>query len=486
MIKLWAGTDISSYHLVAQAQEKLDTLMASQAAAGAKAGWIDDMIAELPPIWRHHGSTAIVEVNGPLVSGDAGFLRLFGVMGYDNFLSAAIEAAAHENTKALMFRIETPGGDVTGLVEACDELSKITAMMPSATHTGEQMCSAGYWLASAVKENYITAGPTAQVGSIGILRIHSESSKRMEDAGIKTTVLRSGKFKAEVNSIEPLTDGAKGRAEDQLADVHGMFRAQVRKGRPNLSAEDLAEVTEGQVFLGARAVKAGLADKILSFDLALNLLDKRKHSRDTSSKSKGKTMAIQLTPEQLRAISKGAPMQSFGLNDDGTEMTAGEIEAYAAKVREDAAAKLAKEADDARIAAENKDKANQPQAPPDGVVALLTEQLATANAKITEMSIAAVANTAKAAAHDGLLAIARTACAKMLIPMGGTRAAVDGMDAAAVIAEHARVEPLFLAKFPGGRQSLPSHEDQGDDKNKANVLPAGFAYALQNAPTAKR
>lgn len=478
---LWAG-EPESYQLVLEATAKTEKLMADQAAAGAKAGWVEEMIASLPPMWRHEGETAVITLDGPLVSGDAGLSQLWGVVGYDNFLQAAVEAASHVGTKKMLFHISTPGGAVTGLMEACDTLNQITSIKPSATHVSEQMCSAGYWLASAIKDNYITAGPTAEIGSIGVLSIHTERSKQLADAGVGVTVIRSGEFKAETNSIEPLSAGAKARVEAQLADVHKLFRAQVAKGRPNLSADDLAEVTEGQVFMGQKAVKAGLADKIVSFDLALNLLDKRKHSRDTSSNSKGK--AMKLTPEQLTAIAAGAPLASFGFNADGTEMSAAEIEAYAIKVAADKTA-----ADSAAAAAAAAATAAAAGTVVSGNVAqaqidLLKEQLATANAKITEMTVAATAHTVASASHAGLLAIAREATSKMLVPMGGTSAAVDGMDAAAVIAEHARVKPLFLAKFPGGRQSLASNED--DKGEQAAALPVGFTYALKNAPTANR
>ena len=477
---LWAG-EPESFQLVVEASVKGEKLMAAQAAAGAKAGWLDDMIAQLPPMWRHEGSTAVVSINGPMTSGSAGISRLWGVVGYDDFLEAAIAAASHVDTQKMLFHITTPGGAVSGLMEACETLGQITAMKPSATHVSEQMCSAGYWLASAIKDNVITAGPTAEIGSIGVLSVHTERSKQLADAGVGVTVIRSGEFKAETNSVEVLSAGAKARVESQLADVHKMFRAQVAKGRPNLSAEDLAEVTEGQVFLGQKAVKAGLADKITSFDLALNLLDKRKHSRDTSSNSKGK--AMKLTPEQFAAMLAGTPPQAFNLNADGTDMSAAEIEAYAAQVTADKVAADAAAAEVVRLAA-----VAAAAAPTDKQLAqidLLKEQLATAQAEAVALKITASAHTGVAAAHEGLLAIARAATSKMLVPMGGTSAAVDGMDAAGVIAEHARVEPLFFAKFPGGRQSMVSNED-GKDKVTAPALPLGFELAVKSAPSSAK
>jgi len=470
----WAGSD-ESYELVIQAQAKVDDLLGK---SGMTAGWLEDTLAKLPPLWRHEGSTAVVEINGPVVNGDAGFMRLFGVLGYDNIGKAAVEAAMHPDTKAMLYHINTPGGDVAGIVDMSALLTQLSSLKPSAVYTTEQMASAGYWMASAII-GVISASPTAVLGSIGVLRVHAENSKQAAQAGITRTVLRSGEYKAEVNSIEPLTDGAKARAEEQLAEVHKLFRKQVSIGRPNLSADQLAEVTKGQTFLGQMAVKAGLADKVQSFDLALKLLDKQKHSGNTPSKSKGKAMAITLTPEQITQLRAGKTMAQIGLNEDGTAMSAAEIAA-----RDAAEASNASNAELSTVKAELATAKGELAA----VQANLATEMTSTSALKADLAVAnaKVADLQKVAQHsDALVAIAREATAKMLIPMGGTQAAVDGMDAAAVIAEHARVKPLFLEKFPAGQHSRASDEDK-TNKPTAAMVPAGFEYALKNAPSANR
>lgn len=116
--------------------------------------------------------------------------------------------------------------------------------------------------------------------------------------------------------------------------------------------------------------------------------------------------------------------------------------------------------------------------------------LATAQGELTTAKAEAaisktkISDLEKVAQHnDGLVAIAREATARMLLPLGGTQAAVDGMDAAAVIAEHARVKPLFLEKFPAGRQSNPANDDP---KSSKVTLPLGFELAVKNVPSANR
>jgi len=452
----WAGSN-ESYALVAQAEARVAELMAKP---GMTAGWLDDMLAKLPPMWRMQGSTAVVDINGPLVKGDAGLMRLFGVVGYDNLAKAAIEAATHPDTAKMLYHINTPGGDVAGVIDAGDLLAQLSSIKPSAVHTSEMLASAGYWLASSVK-GPISAGPTAVVGSIGVLRTHTETSAMMEKLGIKTTVIRSGEHKAELNSVEPLTPEAKGRAETQLAHVHGLFRAQVAKGRPNLTGEQLAAATQGDTYIGKLAQGAGLVDKVQSFDLALKLLDKQKLSSNTPSNSKGKPMAITLSHEQLAQLTAGMSLEDLGLKADGTPMSAEELKARDdARAASELEAKLAKEAEEKRLAEEEaKAKAATDNTAIAAELSAAKADLAAANAKVTELQ-------ALAQHHDGLLAIARGATANMLIPLGGSKATVDAMDAAAVIGEHARVQPLFQAKFQPGQHSRSNASDKVSAKNE--------------------
>lgn len=459
----WAG-EAESYEQVLQAQAKVEAM---QAKPDMKAGWIEDMVAKLPPIWRHEGSTAVVEIDGPVVQGEAGFLRLFGVIGYHDIAKAAVEAAQHADTKSMLYHINSPGGDVAGITDMTATLETLSRLKPSAVHTSELLASAGYWMASAIRGE-LTAGPTAIVGSIGVLRVHSENSEALKQRGVTATVLRSGEYKAELNSIEPLTDGAKERAVAQLGEIHAMFRAQVSKGRPNLTTEKLAEVTEGQTFLGKQAVKAGLVDKVQSFGLALKLLDTRKQSGNTPSNSKGK--AMHLTPEIVAAIAAGKSLASLGLNEDCTPMSAEQIEAR------DAAAKAEAEAAEAARVKAEADAAAKAAADAAGA------ELATAKADLA-IATAKIADLEKIAAHhDGLVAIVRTATANMLVPMGGSKAAVETLDASALVAEHARVKAEFDKKFPVGRVSAP---EGGKEKASADI-PVGFLLATKQFASTNR
>ena len=458
----WAGSE-ESYEQVLKADARIEAL---QAREGMTASRLDEMLAALPPIWRHEGSTAVIEINGPVVDGDAGWRRLFDVLGYDNIAQAAIEAASHVDTKSMLYHINSPGGAVSGITDMSAILARLSELKPSAVHTSNLMCSAGYWMASSIA-GQISCGPVALVGSIGVLQIHTDLSKMYDGIGVKFTVLRSGKYKAETNSYEPLSEDARQRAEAQLADVHALFRAQVAKGRPGLTGEQLADVTEGQTFLGKRAVSAGLADRVTNFELALKLLDKQKPDGQNSQKStKGKTMKVTLSAEQVAAIQAG----------DTTVEIAESVATPAAAPAAAAAAPAAAAAAPAAAAA----------APADaGVVALLQSQLAAAQeanvASQVELRNLKASTQTLSETHAGLLAIARQEIGRMNVALGGTAAASESLGAAEAIAEHAKVSATFVEKFPVGRQSVQVGDDQG--AKPAAALPMGFEHAVKSVPS---
>ncbi len=354
-------------------------------------------------------------------------------------------------------------------------------MKPSSVYTGTQMCSAGYWLGTSVKGT-ISAGPAAEVGSIGVLIVHTDMSKMYEDAGVKKTILRAGVNKARLNPIEPLTPEVKAQIQQNLDDVHSMFRAQVAKGRPNLASEDLAAVTDGSVFLGKRAKTAGLVDNVSSFEQALKLLDSQNPSSNTPSNSKGATMKTVLTPEQISKISAGVPLTGLGLSAEELKDVQEHVEAAAAEAKlaadkeaeKTAAATLQATADAAAAEAAKKLAGTT-----DNTV--LAGQLLTANAQVDLLKSQIVAKDAllvsketelvglkastqsMTANHTALLAIARTATGKMAVALGGTAAASETMDAAAIVAEHARVTDVFTTKFQIGAASK-AVTDTGKDK----------------------
>jgi signal peptide peptidase SppA len=449
MYIFWAGTE-TSFNAVTLAEQKV--------AEGQKQGRYGNAptAADLPPLWDKIGSTGVVQISGSLINGSAGWMQLYGVVGYDDIAAAATAAASDPEVKSLMFNVSSGGGHVHGLAEFAATLNKLSKTKPSLTYVPDTMASAAFWSGSSVAGPIVMA-PTAEVGSLGILMVAKEYSKQLAAEGITVKVLRAGDMKARVNPFEPLTPEAEAQVQSQLDDLHKMFKDTVRKNRPTMSADQLKEATDGRTFLGQRAITAGLADSIGSYPQALKLLDKGSSGKHTSSNSKGATMY--LTAEQIAAIAGGATLASLGIVITPEEQA--EID------------RLAAEAETARLAAQaatdaaTKAAADTVVVPPvvaatESVNDLLKSQLSVANASLlaanVELTNLKASTQSMTANHDGLLAIARGAVANMLVPMGGTAAAADAMDATTVIAEHARVKPLFLERFKPGQVTKSASE----------------------------
>lgn len=495
---LWLGSQ-ESFDIVAEAQRQV-ALLTDASIAKLTAGLAARDSNGLPMLWEKQGNTAVVNVSGSLVDGNAGFMRFFGVCGYDDIAEAAIAAYSDPEVKNVMFKIESPGGQVSGVMDCGVLLATLSAMKPSGVYTSNLMASGGYWLGTSIKGT-ISAGPTAEVGSIGVLMVLTDLTKALEDAGIKKTVMRAGENKALVNPYEPLTDKARASLQQNMDDVHSLFRAQVSKGRPDMSTEDVIAATKGDTFLGKRAKSAGLVDKVSSFEQALKLLDSQNPTSNTSSHSKGATMKTQLTNEQIAKIAAGVPIENLGLSAEAViEVKAFQAEQLAAeklasdKVAEDAA-KAALQATADAEAAEAAKKVAGGTENADGItkvtaelntanitISLLQSQMATKDALLVtttaELTNLKASTQSMTASHDGMLAQLRISTARLQVALGGSDT-TDGMDATTATAEHARLVSVFNTKFKvGGASKLapetvkPAVEDEATRKFRATAAAA--------------
>lgn len=470
----------------------------AKVADGQKAGRYlsDPEESDLPPIYQRVGNVGVISIEGSLINGSAGWMRLFGVMGYTDILAAVMEAVGDDQATSLLFKVSSGGGHVHGLAEFSAHLTKLSAEKPSLTYTADTMASAAYWAGSSVNGPIMMA-PTAEVGSLGVLLVTKNVSKMLEMEGIAVTIHRAGEMKARINPFEDITPEAKAHLDSQLADLHSMFKKHVGSRRPSMAADDLAAATDGRTFLGKRAIDAKLADSLGSLDMALKLLDKSSRKKDTPSNSKGASM--NMTPAQLArfqaALAGGATIEA-ALQAAGVVATAEQIaeltQARADFAASEEAAAAAKKATDDAAAATAAAATAAAAAAAVAVGGDKSAELVTAHAQIDLLKSQLVAAQASAATAsnklavleastqsdkanaEGLLAIARKATAHMMIPMGGSATSADAMDAATVIAEHARIEKLFMAKFPVGQQS----KQEPDDKAQAGV-PLAFSLRTQ-------
>lgn len=240
---------------------------------------------------RVEDGVAIIPIHGVISKRMNFFMEISGGVSTELLSRDYNVALEDESVKAILLDTESPGGAVDGTFEAAETIFSGRGKKPVIAYANGLMASAAMWIGSAADE--IIAGETAQVGSIGVIAIHTEYSKAQENKGIKSTVLSSGKYKAMGNNIEPLSEEARGVIQGRLDYYYGMFVNAVARNR-NRSVEDvLKNMAEGRVFIGKQAVDAGLADNTGSFEFALEYARSkgREKGKSFSMKSKVKSQS---------------------------------------------------------------------------------------------------------------------------------------------------------------------------------------------------
>lgn len=170
-----------------------------------------------------------------------------------------------DNVRAIVIRTDSPGGAVTGVPELADKIYESRGVKPIIAMVDPLMASAAYWIGSAADE--IVSTPSAlDIGSIGVLSIHHETSQRDAREGDTYTVIRSVERKAEGLSVEPLSDEARARLQERAEMLHGRFVAAVARNR-GVSADVVnREFGQGGTLTADEALAVGMIDRIATFE----------------------------------------------------------------------------------------------------------------------------------------------------------------------------------------------------------------------------
>jgi signal peptide peptidase SppA len=175
-------------------------------------------------------------------------------------------AAADETARAIVLRIDSPGGTVDGtqglaqLVAEIDRTAKPVVTLASGT-----MASAAYWYGSASRAVYIE-DDTTQVGSIGVVASHVDISAAEAAAGVRTTEIVAGRYKRIASQYGPLTAEGRQTMQDQVDYLYSLFVQAVADNRGVAIEQVLSEMADGRIFIGQQAVRAGLVDGVSTLE----------------------------------------------------------------------------------------------------------------------------------------------------------------------------------------------------------------------------
>ena len=257
MYTIWFGSE-QSYNAVLDAKVKV--------AAMLKGSSKDVSKLDMPSTYRLEGDVGIVSVSGSLVDGSAGWMQLFGITGYDDIAAGLIEAVSDKKAKSIMLDVNSPGGSAKG-VRQLGDLTKNVADVKSMTVYADGIGSAAYWLGSA--GGHITLEEMGMAGSIGALIVHTDVSGALAKDGIKKEIIRAGVNKMLANPIEPLSEAGRAELQQIVDDSRDMFVRAVADNRRTTPTAVEANMGQGKMFMGVRALSVGLVDSIGSFEDAL-------------------------------------------------------------------------------------------------------------------------------------------------------------------------------------------------------------------------
>lgn len=161
--------------------------------------------------------------------------------------------------KAIVLDVDSPGGSAFGPAEVAAVIREARGSKRIVAVADELMASAAYWIGSAADEVVTTS--TAAVGSIGVLSVHRDITKRNEASGVKVTIFRSTALKAAGNEHEPLNEAAARELQERVNTFHRQFVEAVAANR-GISIDAAAALANGKLHIGQDAVNVGLADRI--------------------------------------------------------------------------------------------------------------------------------------------------------------------------------------------------------------------------------
>lgn len=178
--------------------------------------------------------------------------------------SAFRTAMADPDVVGILLDVDSPGGQMSGVPELADEIRAARGEKPIVAISNTLMASAAYWLASAADEIVVT--PSSLTGSVGVVMGHQDESAALEREGVKVTLVHAGEHKVETYPQTPLSDDARAHMQSLVDDAYAMFLGAVSKGRGVSTADVRANFGGGRVLSPKAAVKAGMADRVDTYE----------------------------------------------------------------------------------------------------------------------------------------------------------------------------------------------------------------------------
>lgn len=174
------------------------------------------------------------------------------------------------SVKAIVLRIDSPGGGVVPSQEIYDAVRRVRSKSNKAViaSMGSVAASGGYYIAAATDR--IVANPGTLTGSIGVIMEMANVEGLLQKIGVEGVVVKSGKYKDVGSPLRKMSDEERGLLQTVMDDVHKQFIEAVAEGR-SLEVPEVQALADGRIFTGRQAKAAKLVDELGNLDDAIQL-----------------------------------------------------------------------------------------------------------------------------------------------------------------------------------------------------------------------
>jgi protease-4 len=194
------------------------------------------------------------------LGGKVGIVEVKGVIDDSEDVVEALKTFEESpSVKAVVVRIESPGGGVAPSQEIYAAIRRLRDTKPVVASMGGLAASGGYYIASAC--DTILANPGTITGSIGVIMEGGNVQGLLQKLGIEPQVVKAGTYKDMGSPVRPMTDAERALLQEMIDSVHTQFITAVAAGR-NMDKDQVRALADGRIYSGEQAKVAGLVDAL--------------------------------------------------------------------------------------------------------------------------------------------------------------------------------------------------------------------------------
>jgi len=210
---------------------------------------------------------AVIPLSGTITTGDSSLFPGSAITP-DLVRDYLTKAERDKAVKAIVLRIESPGGEIAPCQEILWEIERVKETKPIVVSMGGTAASGGYYIST--QANKIVALPTTMTGSIGVISQLINIEGLLEKLGVEIETFKGGKYKDMYSGFRELTPEEEEILQGMVDEYYEQFIDVVAEGR-ELSKEEVRNLATGQIYTGTEAKELRLVDKLGDLNTAINL-----------------------------------------------------------------------------------------------------------------------------------------------------------------------------------------------------------------------